>query len=97
MNSESGVIDHGKSVHHSAFIIHHSSFPNVDIVRVHQRIVATFAGADADDIVDRIDEDDTIAFISCPCSLGDCFDGLFDIVVAEHDVDLDLGDQVHVV
>src|SRR4029078_1451826 len=59
------------------------------------RVFARLSGADADDLVDRADEDLAVADEAGLGGLDDGVDDLPDVVLRHDDLELDLGDEVH--
>src|SRR5687767_874932 len=67
----------------------------INISFIRQGIVSTLAGADADDFIDRVDEDQSVSNVSGLSSLPDGFNRLLNIVVAENDVKLYARQKIH--
>src|SRR5690606_33510653 len=59
-----------------------------------QGVVAGFAGADADGLLQRRHEDLAVANLSCVRCLADCLDRLVHNIVGDGDFDLGLGQEV---
>src|SRR5262245_29067514 len=58
------------------------------------RRFAAFAGADADDLLDRRDEDLAVADLARARCLDDCLDGALDQIVGDDELDLHLWQEV---
>src|SRR6185437_2127493 len=60
-----------------------------------QRVRAGLAGADAERLLDRRDEDLAVADLAGVGGLLDRLDGALDLAVVDHDLDLHLGQEAH--
>ena len=57
--------------------------------------MSAFAGADADDFLDRVNENDSVADVPGLRRLLDGIDRLFNVVIAEDDIELNARQEIH--
>ena len=68
--------------------------PEPDDRNASERFFVGFAGADADGLLDRGDEDLAVADLAGARGLDHGLDGLLDAVVGQHHLDADLGQEI---
>src|SRR5512138_157588 len=68
---------------------------HVNITLIGEGIVPAFPGADTDNVINGINEDQSVADAAGLCSLPDGLDRSFHIVIAEDDIELNTRQEVH--
>src|SRR5512134_730968 len=68
---------------------------HINIALIGESIVSAFSRTNTDDILDGINKDQPIADASSLCRLPDGLDGLFHIVIAEDNVELNARKEIH--